>query len=58
MPWFIPLGAALGLAGSRTAVLLRRARGGGHRAEAWGLAAMAWLPLSLWFLAALIGTAE
>lgn len=58
MPWFIPLGAGLGFAGTRTAWLMRKARGGGNRTETWMLVLMAWLPLFIWTVVAITEIAD
>jgi hypothetical protein len=58
MIWFVPLGALLGLAGTRTASQLRKLRGHGHPAEVAALISMAWFPLLVWAIVAFSGITE
>jgi len=55
IPWFIPIGLGLGYFGSRTAWLMRKAWGGGHRRETFFLVIMAWTPLLIWAIVAITG---
>ncbi len=58
MLWFIPLAMGVGVAGTRTAVLLRKVRGRERRKEIVALVLIAWIPMLVWALATLCGTAE
>jgi len=58
MPWFIPIGLGVGLAGTRTAILFRRIWGEGRRIEIIALVLMAWVPILIWLIAGFAGIAE
>lgn len=58
MLWFIPLAIGVGVAGTRTALQLRKVRGRERRNEIVALILIAWVPMLAWALAALRGTAE
>jgi len=58
MLWFIPLAIGVGVAGTRTAVLLRKVRGRERRKEIVALVLIAWIPMLVWAIAALRGTAQ
>jgi len=54
MPWFIPVGIAIGALGSRTAMILNRIQGGRWRGNALFLFLLAWIPMAVWMLVCLI----
>jgi len=51
MWWFLPIGASIGLFGTRTASVEKRSRGGRWRFDTVLLVTLAWLPTLLWFAA-------
>jgi len=52
MPWFLPLGVLVGLAGTRTTLRARRSRGGtAWEKDWWLLLALSWLPAFCWLMA-------
>lgn len=51
MPWFIPLGLGIGLAGTRTSIQARHHLAGRQEASWWLLAVLSWLPFFCWFVA-------
>jgi hypothetical protein len=52
MPWFLPLGIAVGVAGTRIAMRARRAiRSTKQDGGWWLLPLLSWLPLACWILA-------
>ena len=55
MPWFLPLGALIGIAGCRTSMRARHSAAPGSGATGWViLVALSWFPLLCWFLAQVI----
>ncbi len=50
MLWFLPIGVATGLSGVPIASHLFRQGGRRHRAEAWFILALTWLPSAVWLL--------
>jgi len=50
MFWFLPAGVVTGLSGIPIARHLFYQGGTRHRAEAWFVLILTWLPLSLWLL--------
>lgn len=58
MLWFIPLAFGVGIAGTRTAMLLRKIRGKERRNEFITLLFIAWIPMVVWALAAIGGVAD
>lgn len=55
MPWFIPVGALIGLAGTQTALKSCRAMKAKKKDRAWWmLIILAWFPSFCWILAQFI----
>jgi hypothetical protein len=54
MPWFIPVGVLIGLAGTQTAVKSRHAMKAKKDRAWWLLLVLAWLPSFCWILAQFI----
>jgi hypothetical protein len=54
MPWFIPVGFAIGAFGSRTAVTQKRIQGGRLRLNVLFIFLLAWIPTAVWMMACLI----
>ena len=54
MTWFLPMGLAIGAAGTRT-VAGHSATRAQERETAWWLLTLAWLPCFCWLLAQVIG---
>ena len=52
MPWFLPLGIVVGVAGTRTASRTRRSiKSGKQEGGWWLLPLLSWFPLVCWLLA-------
>jgi hypothetical protein len=52
MPWFIPLGLGVGLAGTRTALHSRHQfRASRQEGSLWLLLVLSWLPIFCWLAA-------
>jgi hypothetical protein len=55
LPWLLPVGVAIGVAGTRTAIRGRHGVKGRPRdASWWVLVILAWLPLICWCLAQVV----
>jgi hypothetical protein len=51
MPWFLPVGLLVGVAGTRTTIKSRRLKGGAWDRDWWLLPLLSWLPFVCWLTA-------